>query len=45
MLSELELEPESELVATILVELVAWLDGGLEVEPLKDDLLDKDLPE
>ena len=45
VLSELELEPESELAAIILVELVARLDGGLEVEPLEDDLPNKDFPE
>jgi len=43
--SELELEPESELAATILAESVARLDGGLEVEPLVDGLLNEDFPD
>jgi len=45
VLSELEFVLESESAATILAESVAWLDGGLEVEPLEDDLPDKDFLE
>ncbi len=45
MSSELELELESELAATILAESVAQLDGGLEVEPLVNGLLDEDFPD
>ena len=42
MSSKQELEPESELAAMILVELVVWLDDGLEEELLEDNLFDKD---
>ena len=45
MSSELELELESESVAMILVESVARLDGGLEVEPLVNSLLNEDFPD
>ena len=45
VLSELELELESESAVTILAESVAWWDNGLEEEPLEDDLLDEGFPD
>jgi len=45
VLSELELELESESAVTILAESVAWWDDGLEEEPLEDDLLDEGFPD
>ena len=45
MSSELELDLESESAVMILAELVAQLDSGLEVVPLKDNFADEDFPD